>query len=64
MNVESMIPKPKTKFLRVKCAACGNEQTIFSAAASVVKCLACSTVIAEPSASKALIKAKVLREFR
>ncbi|HLC92650.1 MAG TPA: 30S ribosomal protein S27e [archaeon] len=62
-TIESMIPTPKTKFLKVKCGACGSEQTIFSAAASKVKCLACSLPLAEPSASKAELKAKVLKEF-
>ncbi len=62
-SIESMIPKPKTKFLKVKCGGCGSEHVIFSAAASKVKCLACGTVLAEPSASKAIIAAKVLKEF-
>jgi len=61
---QQLIPKPKTKFLRVKCHGCGNEQTIFSAAATKVKCLACGTIMAEPKASRAEIKAKVLKEFK
>ena len=60
-TIESVIPGPKAKFYRVKCNACGGEQVIFSAAASRVKCLKCNSVLAEPSASRASLKAKVLR---
>jgi len=27
---EKLVPKPRSKFLRVKCPECGNEQIIFS----------------------------------
>ncbi len=62
-KMEQLIPKPKTKFLLVKCQACGAEQTIFSAAATKVKCLACGTILSEPGASSANVSAKILREF-
>ncbi len=58
-----VVPQPKTKFLRVKCKACGNEQTIFSAAAIVVRCLACNKELAYPASSKARVVTKVLKEF-
>ncbi|MEW6294864.1 MAG: 30S ribosomal protein S27e [Candidatus Diapherotrites archaeon] len=57
------IPRPKTKFLRVKCDSCGNEQVMFSAPSSTVKCLVCEKVLAEPKASKPSIKSKILREY-
>jgi len=47
------------RFVRVKCK-CKNEQVIFDKPATVVKCLVCKEVIAEPRASRAGIKAKVL----
>ncbi len=37
--------RTKSQFWRVKCA-CGNEQNIFSAASSPVKCLVCSIPLA------------------
>ena len=59
---KDLIPSPKTKFVMVKCT-CGNEQVIFNSASSKVKCLKCDTILAEPGASKARIKAKILKEF-
>jgi len=55
-----LIPKPRSRFLKVQCPECGNEQVIFGCPATVVKCIACGRVIAEPRASKGLIKAKIL----
>ena len=64
MSIEKFIPKPKTKFLRIKCTSCGNEQTIFSAPASDVKCLVCNQVLGKSTASKVkLVKAKVLKSL-
>ena len=63
----SLIPNPSTRFLRVKCGGCGNEQNVFSAPASSVKCLVCNQVLAESTASRIHIvqgKAKVVKEFR
>ncbi|MBI4895354.1 MAG: 30S ribosomal protein S27e [Candidatus Aenigmarchaeota archaeon] len=50
----------KDKFVQVKCEKCKNEQAIFTRASSIVKCLVCEEVLAEPTGGKALIKAKVL----
>lgn len=50
-----------SKFVRVKCEKCKNEQVIFEKASSVVKCLVCSEVLAEPTGGKSRIKAKVLQ---
>jgi len=44
-----------SKFMRVKCAKCKNEQVIFERAASVVKCLVCGEVLAKPTGGKAVI---------
>ncbi len=53
----------KSKFLKVNCSKCKNEQIIFNKAASRVKCLVCGAELAEPKASKAKIKAKVSQVF-
>lgn len=52
--------KPKTKFLKVACGKCKNEQTIFNKAASNVNCLVCGAILAESTGGKARIKTKVL----
>lgn len=55
--------QPKTNFLKVTCSKCKNEQVIFNKAASVVKCLVCNSVLAEPTGGKAKIKTKVVQKF-
>ncbi len=50
----------KSKFVKVRCEKCKNEQIIFNKAATSVKCLVCGEVLAEPSASIAKLKARVL----
>jgi len=49
-----------SKFVRVRCPKCNNEQIIFGKATTLVKCLICKNVLAKPSSSKTRVKAKVL----
>lgn len=53
--------EPKSKFLKVKCEKCNNEQVIFNKAASTVRCLVCSNVLSEPTGGKSEIKSKVIK---
>ena len=55
-----MIPKPASKFLRVKCEDCGNEQVVFDRAASVVLCQVCGATLAKPAGGKAAIRGEIL----
>ncbi|MCW1296766.1 MAG: 30S ribosomal protein S27e [Candidatus Parvarchaeota archaeon] len=55
-----LVPTPKSKFVRVKCNKCKNEQIIFGKAANEIKCLVCNTTIASPTGGKTKIKTKVL----
>ena len=52
--------EPKTKFIKVRCGKCKNEQIIFSNASTNIKCLVCQEILAEPKGGKAEIKADVL----
>ena len=45
-----------SKFVKVKCNDCENEQVIFAHASTVGKCLVCGRTVAEPSGGTALIK--------
>ncbi|MFH1240312.1 MAG: 30S ribosomal protein S27e [Candidatus Diapherotrites archaeon] len=63
MSNDNLIPNPKTKFIRVKCSGCGNEQTIFNSAASDVKCNACNQLLAKSKSSRIELKAKVVKEM-
>jgi small subunit ribosomal protein S27e len=52
--------KTASRFLSVKCNDCGNEQVIFGAAASTVKCLVCDKVIAKSTGGKTQVKTQIL----
>ena len=53
--------KPKSKFLKVVCSKCKNEQILYNKAASNVKCLVCDSVLAECTGGKSRIRAKVIQ---
>jgi len=62
MNMaKEIIPMPKSRFLKVKCPKCKNEQIIFNKAATEVKCLVCGNILAKPTGGKSIIKAKILK---
>lgn len=56
---EKVIPKPRSKFLRVKCPDCGNEQPVFSHATTSVHCNVCGAILAEPSGGKVTVKGEI-----
>lgn len=51
---------PSSRFVKVRCTKCKNEQIIFGKAATKVKCLVCGEVLAESAGGKAKIKGQVL----
>jgi len=63
MRARNLITLPKSKFARVVCKKCKNEQVIFNKIATVVKCLNCGEVLAEPTGGEANIRGKVLEMF-
>ena len=58
--MEVNLTEPKSKFIKVMCQKCKNEQVIFDKLSSTVKCLVCDDVLAEPTGGKGKINAKVL----
>ncbi len=55
--------KNRSRFLKVKCPDCENEQIVFEKASTVVDCVVCSKVLAEPAGGKARITAEVLETY-
>jgi len=55
-----LLRETTSKFVKVRCPKCKNEQLIFGKTATVVTCLVCSTVLAEPTGGKSRIKSRVL----
>jgi small subunit ribosomal protein S27e len=60
---DKLIPKPRSKFLRVKCSDCGNEQVVFNSTTMQVNCNVCGSVLAESSGGKAKIRGEVVAEL-
>jgi len=54
------IKEPTSKFIKVRCPKCKNEQIIFGKASSEIKCLVCTKVLAEPSGGKSRVKSRIL----
>ncbi|RLF30102.1 MAG: 30S ribosomal protein S27e [Thermoplasmata archaeon] len=52
--------KPRSRFIKVRCEDCENEQVIFDRASTVVSCHICGSKLAVPSGGKAKIKGKIL----
>ena len=52
--------KPKSKFIKVRCNDCENEQVLFDKATTPVSCHICGSKLVIPSGGKARIKGKVL----
>ncbi len=50
----------KSKFIKVRCAKCKNEQIIFGNASSNVLCLVCNKEVAYSTGGKSRISARVL----
>lgn len=49
-----------SRFLSVKCAACDNEQIIYSHSKTEVVCFVCKEMLAEPTGGKAVLHGTVL----
>jgi small subunit ribosomal protein S27e len=49
-----------TKFLKIRCNKCKNEQITFGKSATTVKCLVCGEVLAEPTGGKTKVTARIL----
>lgn len=55
-----MIQETKSRFIKVKCEKCKNEQNIFGKVSTKVECLVCGEILAVPSGGKSAIHARVL----
>ena len=55
-----MVNEHTSKFVKIRCPKCKNEQVMFGKASSIVKCLVCGKILAEPKGGKAKVKARIL----
>lgn len=54
------LKEPISKFVKVRCPKCKNEQIVFGKTATVINCLVCGKPLAEPTGGKSKVKARVL----
>jgi small subunit ribosomal protein S27e len=53
-----------SKFWKLKCKECNNEQVSFSHATKEVLCLGCGSLLLEPTGGKAhLVNAEIIEEY-
>lgn len=55
-----MISESRSKFIKIRCPKCKNEQISFGKTATRVSCLVCGKVLAEPTGGKSRFKARIL----
>jgi small subunit ribosomal protein S27e len=55
-----MLKESTSKFVKVRCPKCKNEQIVFGKAASEVECVICGKELVKSAGSKAKIKARIL----
>ncbi|MBS3108725.1 30S ribosomal protein S27e [Candidatus Woesearchaeota archaeon] len=58
--MKEIIKEPTSKFIKLRCPKCKNEQIIFGKSATKINCLVCGRIIAEPTGGKTKIKARIL----
>ena len=56
---ETLVPEPKSRFLRIKCLNCGAEQVIFGCATIEVKCYVCDKQLVQSTGGKARVLTKI-----
>jgi small subunit ribosomal protein S27e len=54
------IKDSSSRFIKVRCPKCKNEQIVYGKASTVVHCLICQKTLADPTGGKSRIKARVL----
>lgn len=54
------LKEPDSKFIKVRCPKCKNEQILFGKASVKIKCLVCGKELAEPTGGKVKVKSRIL----
>ena len=52
-----------SKFLRVHCRDCGNEQIVFERATTVINCAVCGSILTRPAGGKAQLTGASVAEI-
>ncbi len=60
MELENLIPRPSSRFLRIRCKTCESEQIVFSHTTQIINCRTCGDTLAQPTGGKAKINGIIL----
>ncbi|MBU2633774.1 MAG: 30S ribosomal protein S27e [Nanoarchaeota archaeon] len=55
-----LIKEPTSKFIKVRCSKCKNEQIIYGKSSTKIKCLVCNQTLSSPTGGKSKIKSRIL----
>lgn len=58
------IRENRSRFFKVKCPDCENEQMVFEKASTVVNCVVCGRELATPTGGKANLKAEIVADVK
>lgn len=59
--MKKIVPVPESRFLKLLCRKCKNEQVIFNKASTVVKCTNCEEELVLPTGGVAQLKGKKIQ---
>ncbi|MFA6887900.1 MAG: 30S ribosomal protein S27e [Candidatus Woesearchaeota archaeon] len=54
------VRESSSKFIKIRCPKCKNEQITFGKSSTIVKCLVCTKPLVEPTGGKSRVKARIL----
>ena len=54
------VKSPTSKFIKIRCPKCKNEQIVFGKSSNQITCLVCGRILAEPTGGKTQFKARIL----
>ena len=58
--MKKILKEPTSKFIKVRCSKCKNEQIVFGKPSSSVKCLVCNKTLIDTTGGKGKIRARIL----
>ena len=60
MKMNAALREHSSKFVKIRCPKCKNEQITFGKATGTVPCLVCNRILVDSTGGKSRIKARVL----
>ena len=58
--MKRVFKEPTSKFIKIRCPKCKNEQIMFGKTSTNVNCLVCGKPLADPTGGKSRVKARIL----